>query len=216
MRQPPKACPLCQNNSNEFYYADSRNYWQCSNCDLVFVSASEHLSESEEKSRYDFHENDSNDPGYRAFLGRLINPLSECLPKASEGLDFGCGPGPTVSVMLEEQGHTVACYDKYYANTPALLGQKYDFVTSTEVLEHLREPREEIERLIGMLKSEGYLGIMTKLLPPTQQQFANWHYKKDPTHICFYADSTFEWIASHWNLSLKVIGRDVLILQSGN
>lgn len=208
-------CPLCEHRHIELYFSGSREYWQCANCDLVFVDSSEHLSESDEKERYDFHENDPNDSGYRAFLNRLVIPLSERLPNASHGLDFGCGSGPTVSVLLAEQGHKVACYDKYYANDPSLLTQTYDFITSTEVFEHLREPGKELERLNGILKPGGYFGIMTKLLPPAEQ-FAKWHYKKDPTHICFYADSTFEWIAKQWNLSLKIIGTDVVILQSGN
>jgi hypothetical protein len=117
--------------------------------------------------------------------------------------------------MLEALGHKVKCYDKYYANDASLLTQSYDFVTSTEVLEHLREPREELQRLTGMLRPNGYLGIMTKLLPPLNK-FAGWHYKREITHICFYSDSTFEWVAAHWDLSLEIIGNDVVILQSGN
>jgi len=215
MSELSSACPLCRHHSPTFYFSDIRNYWQCINCHLVYVDASEHLTESEEKSRYDFHENDPNDANYRAFLNRLVAPLAARLPTSSHGLDFGCGPGPTVSVMLQELGHEVACFDKYYANVPQVLEQQYDFITSTEVLEHLREPRGEIQRLIDMLRPAGYLGIMTKLLPPAEQ-FASWHYKKDPTHICFYADDTFEWIADHWNLSLDIVARDVVILQSGN
>lgn len=215
MQTPPTICPLCEHNRIDFYFADARSFWQCENCQLVFVAASEHLSEFYEKERYDFHENDSTDPGYRAFLNRLIKPLSERLDGGSEGLDFGCGPGPTVSIMLEELGHKVACFDKFYANKPELLDQRYDFITSTEVIEHLSEPRLELERLAGLLKPSGYFGIMTKLLPPADQ-FANWHYKKDLTHICFYAERTFEWIAAQWDLSLEILDVDVIILRSGN
>lgn len=215
MQNIPKACPLCQHTHIEFYFSDPRNYFQCQNCHLVFVDSSEHLSEVDEKERYDLHENNPEDDGYLQFLKKLTNPLAERLPSHSHGLDFGCGPAPTVSLILEALGHKVDCFDKYYANTPSLLTQHYDFVTSTEVLEHLREPREEIQRLISTLKPNGYLGIMTKLLPPFDK-FANWHYKRDLTHICFYSDSTFEWLAKEWDLSLEIIGNDVVILQSGN
>ena len=215
MQSTPVACPLCQHEQIEFYFADSRTYWQCGQCQLVFVATSEHLNETEEKERYDLHENNADDEGYVQFLNRLVKPFSERLSEGSHGLDFGCGPGPTVSLMLEDLGHTVECFDKYYANNVSLLTQKYDFVTSTEVLEHLREPRAELQRLISMLRPKGYLGIMTKLLPPFER-FSNWHYKRDLTHICFYSDSTFEWVAEHWNLSLEIIANDVVILQSGN
>jgi len=215
MNQHPAGCPLCQHTHLELHFSDVRNFWQCANCDLVFVDSSEHLTDPGEKERYDYHENDPNDPHYRAFLNRLVLPLSERLPEHSQGLDFGCGPGPTVSVLLVEHGHEVACFDKFYANDPAVLIKSYDFITLTEVLEHLREPREELEQLMSMLKPGGYLGIMTKLLPPAEQ-FPTWHYKRDLTHIGFYADSTFEWIAEQWGLSLEIIASDVIILRSGN
>lgn len=215
MQNTPLACPLCQYNKIEFYFEDTRSYWQCDNCQLVFVAPSEHLNEADEKERYDLHENNADDEGYLHFLNKLIKPFSERLPAGSQGLDFGCGPGPTVSLMLEELGHKVECYDKYYANDVSLLAKSYDFVTSTEVLEHLREPREELQRLTRMLRPNGYLGIMTKLLPPFEK-FADWHYKRDLTHICFYSERTFEWVADYWDLSLEIIGNDVVILQSGN
>ncbi|MGB1310710.1 MAG: class I SAM-dependent methyltransferase [Leucothrix sp.] len=212
---PPAQCSLCEHKHLKLYFSDIRHYWQCERCALVAVNAHEHLSEVDEKARYDLHENDPNDAGYRRFLNRLVEPLSQRLSKGSQGLDFGCGPGPTVSLLLAEQGHQTACYDKYYANHPALLSRSYDFITTTEVLEHLREPGRELTRLIELLKPGGYLGIMTKRLP-TLAQFPRWHYKQDPTHICFYADSTFEWIAEHWALSLEIIDNDVVILQAGN
>lgn len=215
MQQTPSICPLCQHSQVEYYFSDARTYWQCQNCDLVFVGSSEHLNELDEKARYDLHENDSDDLGYRQFLNRLVLPLSKRLTPSSVGLDFGCGPGPTVSIILEELGHQVSCFDKYYANNPSLLTLTYDFITSTEVLEHLREPSVELQKLINMLKPKGYLGIMTNLLP-SKKRFADWHYKKDATHICFYADTTFEWVAEQWNLSLEIIEIDVVILRLGN
>jgi len=51
----------------------------------------------------------SADPRYRRFLARLAEPLIAHLPKGARGLDFGCGPGPTLSLMLREAGF--ACAD---------------------------------------------------------------------------------------------------------
>ena len=49
MQNTPLACPLCQYNKIEFYFEDTRSYWQCDNCQLVFVAPSEHLNEADEK-----------------------------------------------------------------------------------------------------------------------------------------------------------------------
>ena len=73
------------------------------------------LSPKEEKSEYDLHENSSDDPGYRRFLARLFDPVSHQLAPNSYGLDFGSGPGPTLSVMFEEAGHSMEIYDPFFA-----------------------------------------------------------------------------------------------------
>ena len=215
MTKPPAHCPLCDGQDISHYFQDTRDFWECHTCSMVFVDSTQHVSEPDEKYRYDQHNNSINDAGYCAFLGQLLEPLSERLPDSAEGLDFGCGPGPTLSLLLEQKGFKVACYDKYYIPDEELLEKQYDFISSTEVLEHLREPRSTIDRLSKCLKPKAYLGIMTQLRPELEQ-FSGWHYKKDPTHICFYSDDTFKWIAKHWNFTLEILSRDVIILQRGN
>jgi hypothetical protein len=178
----------------------------------VFVPAHQQLSQQDEKAAYDFHQNSPDDAGYRHFLSRLSVPLAERLEANSQGLDFGCGPGPTLSVMLEEQGHQVALYDLYYANNPEVLTGQYDFITSTEVIEHLSQPWIELQRLWGLLKPGGYLGLMTKQTT-THASFANWHYKNDPTHISFFANKTFDYLGQQWGSVPEFIGADVIIFR---
>jgi len=36
------------------------------------------------------------------------------------------------------------------------------------------------------------------LCHPSSPSFAHWSYARDPTHICFYSRSTFDWIEQHW------------------
>lgn len=216
MSEPPSQCPLCGDHHIQHFFRDNvRDYWQCSHCRLVFVDRSQQLSEAEEKERYEMHENTIDNEGYCAFLGKLLRPLAEQLPQGAQGLDFGCGPGPTLSLLLAQKGFQVTCYDKYFFPDEKLLTMQYDFITSTEVLEHIDEPKPVFERLMNCLKPQGQLGIMTCLLLK-QCDFAGWHYKRDPTHICFYSVETFEWVAERWNLALEIIGKDVIILKCGN
>lgn len=215
MTEAPAACPLCGHHHIQHFFRDDRDYWQCDQCLLLFVDESQHLTESDEKARYDLHENDIEDAGYCAFLERLLTPLVARLPAGAKGLDFGCGPGPTLSKLLSRKGFEVACYDKYFLPEASRLHVQYDFITATEVLEHVREPYAVLNQLINCLNPHGYLGIMTCLLPK-QCDFAGWHYKRDPTHITFYSAETFEWAAAHWNLTLDIPGKDVIILNRGN
>ena len=179
---------------------------------MVFVPPDAFPGVADEKAVYDRHENAPDDPRYRRFLSRLFEPVSSRLASASQGLDFGSGPGPTLSRMFEEVGHTVSLYDPFYATDAAVLDLEYDFITASEVVEHLHRPREELERLWGCLRPGGLLGIMTKRVLD-QEAFSRWHYKNDPTHVCFFSVETFEWLAECWGARLTVAGDDVVLLE---
>jgi 2-polyprenyl-3-methyl-5-hydroxy-6-metoxy-1,4-benzoquinol methylase len=176
----------------------------------VFAPKQFHLNEDDEKLRYDSHKNDPKDQRYRQFLKQVLDPLLVHLKNNSVGLDFGCGPGPTLSVMLEEEGYKVDIYDKFYYNNQAIFNNKYDFITATEVIEHLAKPGEELARLYGMLNVGGVLAVMTNILRD-DITFSSWYYKDDPTHICFYSKNTMNYLAKKWNVDVKFYGKNVAL-----
>jgi Methyltransferase domain len=195
------------------YFIDSRRpFLQCNVCKLVFVPTGWHLDMDSERAQYDLHQNDPNDSGYKGFLSRLACPLMERLSPGARGLDFGCGPGPALAGMFYDNGFEVALYDRFFAPDEGPLAEQYEFITATEVVEHLRRPGWELDRLWSLLASRGWLGIMTKLVRDPVA-FASWHYKNDPTHICFYSPDTWRWWAAHHSASLEIIGADVILLQ---
>lgn len=189
-------------------------YRRCLRCRLVFVPSSYWLSAAEEKAIYDLHQNDPEDPGYRQFLGRLSTPLLHKLASCPQqkGLDFGCGPGPTLIQLIEEHGHKMDLYDPFYAYDPSVFNKKYDFVTATEVVEHLGDPNRHWTTLFSLLKPGGWLGIMTKLVTD-KQAFTGWHYIRDLTHICFYSRATFRYLAEYFEAELFFAEDDVILLR---
>lgn len=206
-------CPLCKQANGELFHQDKgRSYLRCPNCYLVFVPPHHFVSKGREQAEYDLHQNSAADLGYRKFLGRLFDPLSKRLYPRSKGLDFGSGPGPTLSVMFEEIGHRVNLFDKFYAPDRSVFDTTYDFITATEVVEHLHHPAEELARLWGCLRPGGWLGIMTKRVT-SEANFAKWHYKNDVTHVCFWSEQTFEWWGQTHNATVEFVGKDVVILQ---
>lgn len=205
-------CPCCASSDVYFWAEDRRReYYACRRCAVVFVPANFHLSPAEEKAEYDLHENDVQDAGYRRFLSRLLTPLLPRLPAVARGLDYGCGPGPALAMMLEDAGHHCAKYDLFYFPDQTVLEHHYDFITATEVVEHLGQPLEVLDRLWAQLNAGGVLAIMTKRVID-QTAFKNWHYKNDPTHIVFFADQTFEWLSERWQAQLEFIDKDVVFL----
>src|SRR5690606_28502592 len=100
--------------------------------------------------------------------------------------------------MLQEAGHHVELFDPAYADNPRVFDGTYDFITASEVVEHLHDPAGWLQRLWDCLRAGGVLGVMTKLVRD-QTAFADWHYIRDPTHVCFYSAETFEWLADRWS-----------------
>nr|WP_269746629.1 class I SAM-dependent methyltransferase [Desulfogranum mediterraneum] len=170
------------------------------------------MQPTQEKATYDLHENNPLDPGYRRFLSRLSAPLLKRLTPGQQGLDFGCGPAPALALMLEEQGYAMERYDPWYADDPRLLQQEYDFICATEVVEHFHHPAREFTTLFRLLRPQGQLAIMTKLVID-RQAFSGWHYIRDLTHLCFYCRPTFHHIAQEYGAELSWSGPDVLFLQ---
>lgn len=213
---PSYQCPLCHFQDNRLFCEDSnRPYYQCIRCMLVFVPTQYHLSLADEKAVYDLHENSPSDMGYRKFLSRFTYPLLKRLlekdKSSAKGLDFGCGPGPTLSVMLEEEGHGLALYDIFYQQDKKVLSGQYDFICATEVVEHFRNPLQAFTLLFSLLSGDGILAIMTKLVED-ERAFRTWHYTRDPTHICFYYKSTFKYLADQFGARVEFVGRDVLMM----
>lgn len=215
-----RPCPLCGRTSIVPYHCDkARDYLSCLTCNLVFVPPSQQLTSANEKAYYDLHDNQPGDPAYRRFLDRLFTPLNQRLSPNSLGLDFGCGPGPALAQMFEEAGHSVALFDLYYAPDESVLSARYDFVTLSEVVEHLAEPGKALDSVWNSLAPGGWLGIMTKRIRD-QEAFRTWHYISDPTHISFFSKTTFQWLTKRWSsmgipATLVIAGNDVVLIEKG-
>lgn len=204
------ACPLCTSSALYAIECRQRRYYRCESCALVHLEPAQRLSEAGEKAVYDDHENTVDDPGYRRFLLRPFGEVLKRKPAPARGLDFGCGPGPALVAMAEEANYTMAQYDKYYCPDEAVLGVEYDFITSTEVVEHLADPLPILERLWSLLAPGGLLVLQTKRVLD-DERFRAWHYRNDPTHITFFAQQSFDWLGQHWGATPEYPHADVVV-----
>lgn len=210
-------CPLCKSIDTYLFHKGNKRekyrfYFHCNNCDLVFVDKWQQLNFSDELDRYKEHNNDPNDIGYRRFLSLLIKELVPYLNKNMIGLDYGCGPGPALAKIMKNKGYTMKVYDPYFYRRNRVLYRKYDFITSSEVIEHFNDPFEEFVKLNKLLKKDGYLGIMTNL-HNGKEKFNRWHYKNDLTHITFYSKKTMEWIGDKFNYRIYFPNKNIIIFK---
>lgn len=204
-------CPVCERAElQHFQSIKQQHYLRCRECQCTVMAPECRLSAEQEKAIYQYHDNNPGDPGYRRFLSKVADPLLTQLPRGANGLDFGCGPGPVLAGMLEEVGMTMALYDPFFYPQPDVLQRQYDFITCTEVLEHLHQPASVLRQLDGLLKPGGLLAVMT-CFQTDDTRFASWHYRRDPTHVVFYKEETLESIAKQHQWSLEVPRKDVAI-----
>jgi len=205
------ACPLCGSAADAFHRSD-RIFLRCPTCALTFVPPSQHLPPDAEAARYATHRNSPDDFGYRAFLDRLLTPLTARLPSGARGLDYGSGPGPTASVMMRERGFRMRDYDPVFSPDETALREVYDFVTCTEVVEHLRRPAEVFARFDSLLGRGAALGVLTGVLED-DAAFPSWWYHRDPTHIAFYRPETLAWISARFGWTLERLSLDASLFR---
>ncbi|WP_092021096.1 class I SAM-dependent methyltransferase [Marinobacter zhejiangensis] len=210
---PPSYCTVChQPGLRPFLTVRDVPYWRCEGCEATLMDPGHWLDPAREKAVYDLHDNHAEDPGYLRFLGKLSEPLMERLPPGAQGLEFGCGPGPVLAGMLRERGFGVTLYDPFFHPDASALGHTYDFVTCTEVVEHLHDPWGTFAQLDALLKPGGWLGVMT-CFQTDDARFANWHYRRDPTHVVFYRESTLAHVGDRFGWTLEVPAKDVALFR---
>jgi len=210
-----RICPLCMAAGGKPIHVQRdkivhREFILCGTCCLVFVPSKFHITTEEQIDRYLSHNNDPNDPDYRAFLSRLSDEMRPYFVPGATVLDYGCGPGPALAAMLGEANLLVSIYDPYFVPDESLLNKQYDFVTCTETVEHFTDPRSDFATLDTMLKPGGLLGVMTGMLE-NLEDFPEWYYHRDPTHISFYNKHTMSWIAKRYGWE-ETFPRDNVVL----
>ena len=206
----PSPCPLCGAVDSYVLPVAGKPYHRCLACELVWLDGADHLGPSAEKAVYDGHDNQVDDPRYRHFLMRAFGEVLSRVPPPASGLDFGCGPGPALIAMGREAGYQMAGYDKFYADLPDLLTRQYDFITSTEVIEHIADPRAALDVLWGCLKPGGILVLQTQRVLD-DDRFKTWRYRHDPTHIVFFAEASFRALAIRWQADVLFPHGDVVV-----
>lgn len=205
-------CTLCDskltNKKDEYYY-------ECDTCKAIVKGRIHYLAADKEKARYESHNNNVNDIGYQNFTSPITNYVIKEFSPKHEGLDFGCGTGPVISSMLQKQNYNIVQYDPFFAPNEKVLKNRYDYIVSCEVFEHFYKPKEEINKLVSLLKNNGVLLIMT-MLYNEQIDFNSWFYRKDPTHVFIYRKETIQYIALKHKLEIVNLTNRFIVLKKAN
>lgn len=188
-------CRLCScDKTKEFCDVKQGLFWKCDSCDYIFLDEKFFLNASDEKARYETHENHIENQGYINFLMPCVLEVQRfAANRQMKILDYGCGPGPVLAYLLKQKKHDVSLYDPFFTDNQISDFEEHSFdaITCTEAFEHFYFPNKELEQMKCLLKADGKIFIKTEVFKAgSKQEFEGWYYKNDPTHVGFLSQKT--------------------------
>ena len=211
-----RLCKICNNRTQSIVDKKQNvTYYRCEKCDFIALDNDFMVDALVEKQHYAKHNNSFECSGYvdmfKRFIDSSISPYISTIKKA---LDFGCGHTPVLAKLLEDRGLEVDIYDLYFFSDEEYKNISYDLITSTEVFEHLKDPKSILEVLVNLLNPNGYIVLMTQFPPSSNEEFLRWWYRRDITHISFFTPKSFKIMAEEFGLKvIEIIDNNIVVFQ---
>ncbi len=207
-----QVCPLCQKTQNHLFYEEKRRaFYRCEHCFLVFVPETYHISPEEEKKRYDQHQNNEESQqfeGYKKWMQDFWNWIKlSGVGVQGKICDYGSGPHPILNEFAQLEGIHIISYDLYYAPESKASLVDLELLILSEIVEHFRNPYQEWNDLKKMVKTGGHICIRTSLWNE-ETRWKDWAYARDITHINFYHQKTFDYLAQTYNWKILRLEKD--------
>lgn len=198
-------CKICGRKTHEIFQTKFKiKYHYCDYCGFISKDKNDLITRDEEIKIYNNHNNSIEDPRYVAFFKGFLDNAVLRFCDGKKGLDFGSGPSPVLAMILErDYGFSMDIYDLYYSPEKVFEGKTYDLITSTEVIEHLANPLPYFRLFKEHMKPNGILSIMTLFHPKDENEFLNWYYMRDMSHISFFTPKTMRIIG-------EVVGLEII------
>lgn len=200
-----KKCKICHSDTSAITdIKTQKKYHKCLTCRYIYLDEQFYVDDVREKKHYDKHHNTFESLGYVKMFEDLIEEFVASQKKSiKNALDFGCGEGEVLPILLEKNAIVCDRYDLFYFPEKIYESKEYDLILSTEVFEHLQNPLEMLKELLLHVKKDGFLLLMSAFHPNDDEKFLKWWYIRDITHIGFFNMETFEYLAGE--LKLKIV-----------
>jgi len=201
-------CLTCNTIATNFEDLELQKlYYHCPACELIWLDKRYFITNEDEKKQYSYHNNSLEDIGYVNMFENFLEFFWLDIEKnTTTALDFGSGPEPVLAELIKRRGLHVEYYDKFYQTDKIYENKKYDLITSTEVFEHLEDPKNTLALLAKHLNDDGTIALMTLFHCNIEKKFLKWWYRRDPTHIIFFTPKSIEVLSE--KCGLKVVKHD--------
>jgi hypothetical protein len=159
--------PSCKiYKDNDIFEAGELSRYQCPNCDVIFGDLRflnmkiDEISE-DYKDLYSYYQ-EGDTSNYILRVLQIIN-----LGKEKKYLDYACGKTDKTLKLLNNNGYNTYGFDSYVKmNHPKFLSEintniKYDVVYSSNFIEHVINPFDDLNKLIDLLDINGKLVMIS-------------------------------------------------------
>jgi len=204
-------CPLCGSPKRKYYVLPHATIVRCYNKSCGFIFTEKQLSDHELTKYYT--ELYYPEPGKNTSIPKpnsdsiKFNQHFRYLDKkiglqGKSVLDFGCGEGNFLKVAwnsgvrnlwgveLSERGRKLAAANGFSVvkSIDQIAPKSMDVVYMNDVIEHLRNPVEELKKIYALLSPGGALFVVTMNIKGLKARLfgKNWGLITDPTHFYFY------------------------------
>ncbi|MEZ4739924.1 MAG: class I SAM-dependent methyltransferase [Flavobacteriales bacterium] len=212
MTTPPRPCPLCGSLRNIPIAKHAANHLvRCGDCSLVFTQLDPSV---EELVAYYTHYpvRDQLSPVTAKRYDELLDRF-EPYRRTGKLIDVGCGAGMFLerAALRGWEVHGTEYGDRAVAACKArgvgiiegpldpanYAPGSFDVVCSFEVMEHLAHPKEEMERMLKILRPGGLLYITTPNYACIGHRLsgAEWNVVNYPEHLTYFTPSTLRRMA---------------------
>jgi glycosyltransferase involved in cell wall biosynthesis len=211
-------CKICGATALAFGQANMLNkysvdYLQCSQCGFVQTESPYWLEEAYGEAIT------GSDVGlvsrnlHLAESTRLL--INQYFSADASFLDYGGGYGLFVRLM-RDRGFDFYWYDKFCQNILAQefegsTDRKYELITAFELVEHLVDPKAEIQAILQLSDS---LLFSTELLPESNPTPGNWWYyaPHEGQHIAIFTAPSLQLLAKSLGLNFYTNGKSLHLL----
>ena len=207
-------CRLCGFDRLTLVNQDNRRaFYLCGNCELISVPKRYWLSEDDEKKRYSLHNNTLSNGGYVKFLSQMAGEVQMVCGSNSRVLDFGSGADAALSQLLNARGIHCFAYDPHFNRFLQDDNERFGIIVLCEVIEHLKNIREELEFVNKHLSENGKIILRTQIYNDLSK-FDGWWYAQDVTHISFFNEKSLRTAAGLLGKELRRTGcSDIFLLE---
>ena len=209
-------CKICRTPA-VFFYRDSRVFYKCPECWLIFTDDTIESSAAEQHYKNQWAESGA-DFWQQQVTGLLTYVNKYHVPRRI--LDFGSGSG-AMTEELRRRGFDVTPLEPMFHGVLSEQDypHKFDVVIAIEVIEHLTDPWKELFELEKVLTNDGIVVFSSFLTDFFVEQadavehFKKWWYKDDLTHMTFFCIKALTKMAEIGNYIIDIYGTKVFVLR---